>query len=221
MTRTWTRTAWLPRAAVQTAAATLFAVATSPTHRALAALTAALVSVVATVAFLRRDPFHVTFADHVTHLRVLLLAAIAGMLVGSAPALLVAVLVLLSVLLDGVDGRLARARGEASEAGGNFDIAVDCALTAVLSVAAATILGWWVLAIGALPYAFRLAGRLTPALRRPLPPRTSRKVIGSIPPLVLATAPLLPHQLATSVTAATLALLLYSFGRDTVHLLRR
>lgn len=151
---------------------------------------------------------------------MLLLAAIAGMLVGTAPAPLVAALVVLSVLLDGVDGRLARARGEASEAGGRFDIAVDCALTAVLSIAAATILGWWVLVIGALPYAFRLAGRVLPALRRPLPHRTSRKVIGSIPPLVLAAVPLLPQQLATTVTAVTLALLLYSFGRDTVQLLR-
>ncbi|WP_241680910.1 CDP-alcohol phosphatidyltransferase family protein [Pseudactinotalea suaedae] len=221
MTSRWSRAAWLPRAAVQACAATLLAVTTATAHRPLAAVTAAILCVVATAAFLRRSPFHVTLADHVTHVRVLLLAATAGMLVGEAAALLVLALVGVSVLLDGVDGRLARSRGEASEAGGRFDMAVDCALTAVLSIAAAAALGWWVLLIGALPYGYALAGRRVPALRRPLPPRLSRKVIGSIPPLALGAGPLLPQPAAVVVTAVTLALLLWSFGRDTAALLRR
>ena len=41
-------------------------------------------------------------------------------------------------------------------------MAVDCALTAVLSVGAVPIVGWWAIIIGALPYAFRLAQRASP-----------------------------------------------------------
>jgi high-affinity Fe2+/Pb2+ permease len=86
---------------VQTVLATLLAVTTATAHRPLAAVTAALLCAVATAAFLRRAPFQVTLADHVTHVRVLLLAAIAGMLVGEASAALVLAAVLVSVVLDG------------------------------------------------------------------------------------------------------------------------
>lgn len=162
----------------------------------------------------------VTAADHITHLRVLL-AGLAGLVVGGAAPAHVLVLVVISVLLDAVDGRVARARHEASAAGGAFDMAVDCGLTAVLSVAAVPLVGWWALIIGTLPYAFQLAQRFLPVLRAPLVPRMSRKVIGSIPPLVLGAVALMPVPVAVASTAVTLLLLSWSFGRDVVDLMRR
>jgi phosphatidylglycerophosphate synthase len=201
-------------------AALAVVIASAAPHRAWAVATALLVCAVTTGVFLRRRPFVVTVADHVTHVRVLLLAAVAGLLVGGAAPGLVLVLVVTSVLLDAVDGRVARARQVASAAGGAFDMAVDCGLTAVLSVAAVPIVGWWAVIIGALPYAFQLAQRFLPALRAPLVPRMSRKVIGSVPPLVLGALGLLPVPIAVAVTAVTLALLLGSFGRDIVALVR-
>ena len=58
----------------------------------------------------------------------------------------------LCLTLDGVDGRVARARGEATAFGARFDVETDAAMLAVLSVAvgALGIAGWWVMAIGAL-----------------------------------------------------------------------
>lgn len=215
------RAGWLPRAVAQAALAAAVAGAGATAHRAWAMATAVLLCAVITGLFLMRRPFLVTVADHVTHVRVLLLAGLAGLVVGRGAHLLVLVLVLVSVLLDAVDGRVARARGEASAAGGAFDMAVDCGLTAVLSVAAVPLVGWWVLIIGALPYAFQLAQRFLPVLRAPLAPRLSRKVIGSIPPLVLGAIALLPSPLAVAATAVTLALLLWSFERDVVALARR
>ena len=55
----------------------------------------------------------------------------------------------LCLMLDGVDGWVARARGEASPFGARFDVETDAAMLAVLSVAVAAlgIAGWWVLAI--------------------------------------------------------------------------
>lgn len=214
------RAGWLPRAAAQTALAAALAGALSDDVWAAVA-TAVLVCAVSTGLFLRRHPFAVTAADHVTHVRVLLLAVVAGLLVGGGSPGVVLTTVVTSVLLDGVDGYIARSRREASAAGGAFDMAVDCALTAVLSVAAVPIVGWWAMIIGALPYAFQLARRRQPALRAPLPPRRSRKVIGSVPPLVLGALALVPEPVAVAATAITLALVLASFGRDVLALVRQ
>ena len=62
----------------------------------------------------------------------------------------------LCLTLDGVDGRVARARGEATAFGARFDMETDAAMLAVLSVAVAAlgIAGWWVLAIGAMRYGY-------------------------------------------------------------------
>ena len=75
------------------------------------------------------------------------------------------------LILDGVDGRLARSRGETSRFGARFDLEVDAATTLTLSVAvpAVGIAGWWVIVMGGLRYAYLVAGLLQPALRRPLP----------------------------------------------------
>lgn len=213
------------------AAGVVVAVGASAAAAVVAVAAALLTCAVATSLFLRRRPFVVTAADVVTHVRVTLLAVIAALLaaaalpatdrqVGSALVVVVAALALASVVLDGVDGRVARARGEDSAAGGRFDIAVDCALAAVLSLAVAGRLGWWVLLIGALPYLFGVAGRVWPWLRAPLPPRTSRKVIGVLPPLVLAAAllPAVPPTAASVMIGAVLALVLASFGRDVLLL---
>lgn len=214
------RPVWLPRAALQTVLAATLAAGIAGTDRLLAATVAVAVCALITLLFLRREPFRVTRADHVTHVRVVLLAVVAGGLSGSASPVVVAALVVVSVVLDGVDGRVARHDDEASEAGGRFDIGVDSALAAVLALGVVPEVGWWVLVIGALPYLFGLAGRLLPALRRPLPPRYSRKVIGVLPPLVLAAAPLLPAPGGVVATALVLVLLLGSFGRDVVLLSR-
>ena len=68
------------------------------------------------------------------------------------------------LVLDGVDGKVARARGETSAFGARFDMETDAALLLALSLAvpALGIAGWWALAIGGMRYAYVAAGWIAP-----------------------------------------------------------
>ena len=65
-------------------------------------------------------------------------------------AISIAVIGSACLILDGVDGRIARHRGETSRFGGHFDNETDAGTTLLLSVSLAVlhVAGWWVLLIG-------------------------------------------------------------------------
>lgn len=127
-----------------------------------------------------------------------------------------------ALALDAVDGWLARRTGTTSELGARFDMEVDAFLLLVLSAFVAPALGWWVLAIGLLRYAFVVAGRMLPWMRAMLPPRHWRKVVTAAAgiALTLAASGLAPFWIEEAAVAIALALLLESFGRDVVWLWR-
>jgi phosphatidylglycerophosphate synthase len=134
----------------------------------------------------------------------------------------------LCLTLDGVDGRVARARGEATAFGARFDVETDAAMLAVLSVAVAAlgIAGWWVMAIGALRYGYVATSLFVPALRTPLPYRYSAKVIAVVQALALLAALTFrlthgEHWVSTTFLLAALALLCWSFCRDVIWQLRQ
>lgn len=188
----------------------------------------ALVTGTAVASILRRIPRFSTPADRVTLLRALLAAlcavlAVPQLLTGRPPDLLLVVLGGAAFLLDALDGPIARRTGTASAAGARFDAATDAALVLVLATAAAGVVGPWALATGALYYAFVAAGFFRPHLREPLPPNAARKAIGAFQPLALLVAllPVIPPAAATAIAAMALALLTFSFGRDTFLLERR
>jgi phosphatidylglycerophosphate synthase len=139
------------------------------------------------------------------------------------------------LVLDGVDGAVARSRGETSAFGARFDMETDAALLLALCVAvpALGLAGWWAVAIGGLRYGYVAAGWIAPrrirtALRIPLPFHYSRKVVAVIQGVTLvvtlalgltgvaAVVPALPPILL----AGSLATLLWSFGRDIAWQLR-
>ncbi|GAB3914052.1 hypothetical protein GCM10027613_06760 [Microlunatus endophyticus] len=156
---------------------------------------------------------------------ILLLVAVGGR---EQPLMIAAaVLAGVSLLLDGIDGRVARARHEASRFGAIFDNEADAATVALLSVGLWIngIAGWWVLLIGAMRYLFLLAGMVLPALRGRLPVSMLRKVLGISQGISLALA-LFGAAIHASagwqlLPAIALVGLFWSFGRDTVHLLTR
>jgi phosphatidylglycerophosphate synthase len=121
-----------------------------------------------------------------------------------------------ALVLDGVDGRVARRTGTASALGARFDMETDAALILVLSGYAALLLGPWTLAIGLMRYAYVAAGWALPWLRRPLAPRYSAKVVAVIQGVVLVVvaAEVLPRPVAAGAVAVALALLTWSFGHD-------
>lgn len=165
-------------------------------------------------------------ADWVTLTRATLSAGVAALaadafggpsrvapLVGLAAAALV---------LDGVDGYVARRTDTASALGARFDMEVDAFLILVLSVFVARSTAVWVLAIGGARYVFLAAGWLMPWLNRPLPPRFWRKVVAATQGVVLtfAAAQVLPSYLSYAALATSLGLLTESFGRDVLTLWR-
>jgi phosphatidylglycerophosphate synthase len=159
-------------------------------------------------------------ADLVTLTRAILACGVAALVTDSflQPSA-VRTLVALSVaalLLDAVDGWVARRTRTASMFGARFDGEIDAFLILVLSVYVASFAGAWVLAIGAMRYAFGLAGWWSLWLRRQLPPRYWRKVVAAIQGIVLtsAAAHVMPRSLTTVTLAVALALLAESFGRD-------
>jgi phosphatidylglycerophosphate synthase len=159
-------------------------------------------------------------ADLVTLTRATLVGGVAALVVdsfarpGSVGAL--AGLAVVALLLDAVDGRVARRTGTVSSVGARFDMEVDAFLILVLSVAVSRSLGGWVLGIGLARYAFVAAGWALPWLRRPTPPRFWCKVVAAIQGVALTTvvAGVLPTAVARAALVLAMLLLAESFGRD-------
>jgi phosphatidylglycerophosphate synthase len=163
-------------------------------------------------------------ADWVTLTRATLVGGVAALTVESferqAPVVVLVALAVVALVLDAVDGRVARRTGTTSALGARFDMEVDAFLILVLSVYVALPMGAWVLAIGAMRYAYVVATWVLPWMRGSLPPRYWRKVVAATQGVVLvfATADALPRPLLSAALAASLALLIESFGRDVMWL---
>ncbi len=127
-----------------------------------------------------------------------------------------------AMVLDGVDGRVARRRGETSRFGARLDMEVDAFLLLVLSVLVwqGGKVGAWVLAVGGLRYLFVAAGRVWPPLRGELPESQLRKTACVVQgtALLVCLGPMIPPRPASLLAGGTLALLLYSFAVDVAWL---
>jgi phosphatidylglycerophosphate synthase len=210
--------------AVTAAVATSRAHPTSGTALLLAAVAGSLPAALCAVAVSRRRPRTATPADRVTMTRAVLASGCAAVavlaLVDAVPARtwwLVA-LIVPTLLLDAVDGTVARRTGTVTEAGGLLDMQVDAGVLVVLSVAAAPVVGIWVLLIGALRYVFVAASWLRPSLRRSLPRSPFRRVVAGLQGAVLtfALAPVVPVGVASVVLLLALGLLVASFAHQIV-----
>ncbi|MCY7412006.1 MAG: CDP-alcohol phosphatidyltransferase family protein [Salinibacterium sp.] len=165
-------------------------------------------------------------ANVVTAVRSALVGVISGIIASSffapMPVWILLALVVPTLLLDAVDGLVARRTNSASELGARFDMEVDAFLLLVLSAYVSQTLGIWVLAIGLMRYAFVVAGWIFPWMNRQLPFRYWRKVVTAVQGIALTVdiTGLLPVIDAVFVAIA-LALLVESFGRDVAWLVAR
>jgi phosphatidylglycerophosphate synthase len=166
-------------------------------------------------------------ADLVTLTRAMLACGVAALAVdgftGPSSATPLVVVAAVALVLDAVDGRVARRTGTVSPFGARFDGEADAFLILVLSVYVVRDHGPWVLAIGAARYLFLLAGYALPWLRDPLPPRFWRKVVAAVQGVVLtlAAAGVAPADVTDVALVVALVLLAESFGRDVAWLWRR
>ena len=155
----------------------------------------------------------------VTMLRMALICALLMPLVGGhAAGWGVAGVAGISLMLDGVDGYLARRSGLVSRFGARFDIETDAALALVLSlhVIAGTAVGVEILVLGLTRYVFVLAGAVLPWLRADLPDRRWRKVICvvQIAALIGLQVPLTTPDQAIVMARLAALLLIGSFAVD-------
>ncbi len=132
------------------------------------------------------------------------------------------VLVVPALALDFVDGLVARRTGTSSDAGARLDMEMDAALLLILSVIATQSLGWWVLAVGGMRYAFVALSWVRPRVRGELVFSQFRRVVAAVQGITLAVAlaPVLPLPVARAAVAISLGLLVVSFARDVVWLER-
>jgi phosphatidylglycerophosphate synthase len=131
-------------------------------------------------------------ADWVTFVRATMAVGVAALVADSfgepARVALLVSLAAVALVLDAVDGWVARRTQTAATLGARFDAEVDAFLILVLSVYVARSVGVWVLAIGAARYAFLAAGWMLPWMREPLPPRYWRKFVAATQGIVLTVA---------------------------------
>ena len=134
-----------------------------------------------------------------------------------------ALLVLLALALDGVDGHLARRFKQESELGARFDMEVDALLILCLSAAAFLLgkAGAWVLLIGLMRYGFVLAQYPLPRLAGSLPPSLRRKLVCvvQVAVLCLILLPGIAAPVSSLLAAIALLMLCYYFAIDCLYLL--
>ena len=165
-------------------------------------------------------------ADRITLVRAVLVGGVAALVAESfareVPRLPLVVIAAVALVLDAVDGRVARRTGTVSPLGARFDVEVDSALVFLLGLHAAQSFGPWVVAIGSMHYLLLVARRALPWLRRPAPPRYWCKVVAAVQGITLTVvvSGVLPPILAVAALGVVAALLAESFGREVVELRR-
>jgi len=164
-------------------------------------------------------------ANHVTLLRLVLVAIVAG-LIGEPRTVriewLAVTATIVTVILDGLDGWLARRAGMTSRFGARFDMETDALLILILSI-----LVWqhgkagpWVLACGVMRYAFVACGWVLPWMAAPLRSSVRGKTVAVIQVVGLGAAlsPLVRTPQSIVVAGVTLAALVWSFAIDVAWL---
>lgn len=177
-----------------------------------------------------RAPATVNFgwANRITLLRalpiVLLAATVPYPEVAVRHGWLLALLSLVALVLDGVDGAVARKTGSSTSFGSRFDMELDAFFILALAALVASMdkAGLWVLSLGLIRYGFVLAGRIWPRLQRSLPDSFRRKTVcvWQIASLLLCLTPPVTAPLASVTLVLALMLLIYSFVID-MHWLAR
>ncbi|WP_299841726.1 CDP-alcohol phosphatidyltransferase family protein [uncultured Paracoccus sp.] len=159
----------------------------------------------------------------VTLIRVALaLALVPPLLAGQPAGWIVAGIAGVALVLDGLDGSLARRQGLVSDFGARFDMEADSILALILSlhVVAGSAVGAEGLILGLARYAFVGAMLLWPWLSAPLPQKFRRKTICVVQmvALILLLLPILTPDAAILVARLAAALVVWSFAVDILWL---
>ena len=168
------------------------------------------------------------WANRVTLTRAVLVALLTGALV--ANAFVAAIwqwlsIAVIALMLDGIDGWIARRTKSHTRFGARFDMELDALLILLLCVGLWRLesLGLWVVLIGGMRYLFVAASWQFTWLTRPLFESFRRKAVcvWQVVALLVALTPLTSHLLANLLAVSALISLTYSFGFDVWWLYRK
>jgi phosphatidylglycerophosphate synthase len=188
---------------------------------ALAIAYATGVAALLTWALRRAGRSTLSAADWITSVRAALAGGVLALSVRvPGPVWVIVWISTITLILDLVDGIVARRTATASPLGARFDMEVDAFLLLVLAVYVGRSVGGWIVVIGLMRYLYAIAGWIVPWLRGQVPYRYWRKVVAAVQGIVLvcAASGLFPRWLILASLGAALLLLLESFGRDVVWL---
>ncbi len=166
-------------------------------------------------------------ANQVTTIRAALVALVVALLLEPATRAMAAATAALGttvMVLDGVDGWLARRTRMSSPFGARFDVETDAIFVLTLSalVWRHDKAGAWVIAGGLYRYGFVAAGWIMPWMSQPLRPTRRARVVAACHMLALtvAVAPIVSAEVAAVGVATTLVALTWSFAIDVGRLWR-
>jgi phosphatidylglycerophosphate synthase len=168
-------------------------------------------------------------ANRVTFLRAALVVPVAALVFHPSQQDVAAIhgllaVAVLALLLDAVDGAVARRSGRVTAFGARFDMELDALLILVLAILVwqTEKAGVWVLLIGLMRYGFVAAGWYWRWLQGALPPSRRRQALCVVQSgaLMFALSPLVPLAAAVPAVLGALALLVYSFALDVLWLFR-
>nr|WP_298056502.1 CDP-alcohol phosphatidyltransferase family protein [uncultured Halomonas sp.] len=161
------------------------------------------------------------WANRITLGRGVLVAIVAGALAANAftnAIWLWLAIAVIALLLDGVDGWIARRTNTHTPFGARFDMELDAVLILILCIGLwqSEPLGIWVLLIGGMRYLFIAASWPFPWLKAPLFASFRRKAVcvWQVVALLLALTPLTPPVISTVLAVSALVSLIVSFGTD-------
>jgi phosphatidylglycerophosphate synthase len=163
-------------------------------------------------------------ANYITLGRAVLVSVFAGFIgfpqTVTDSSLLIVFIGIFALVLDGVDGWIARRTGTAGPFGARFDMELDAFFILILCllVIEAGRMGWWVLWAGLLRYLFVVVGLLWARLRQPLEPRKRRQAVAVIQAaaLLICLPPLLGKPAETAILIGAVSLLTLSFATDVI-----
>ena len=163
-------------------------------------------------------------ANQVTLARAALVALLFGLIGEPLVPWLVVIVASFVLVLDGVDGWLARRFGVASDFGARFDMETDAVLLVALVALAWQYqkAGPWIILAALMRYCFVASSYFFLWLSRPLPPKRRRQTayVIQVVTLIVCISPVVVQPLSGAIALLGLAVLSLSFAIDVAHLTR-